>query len=246
MNSRKKAIWGWAMYDWANSAFMTTVVAGFFPVFFKLYWNQGVDPNTSTARLGWANSVASLTIALLAPMLGAIADRGSRKKRFLVFFAYLGCLMTAGLFLVHEGNWEVASLLYVFGIIGFSGSNIFYDSLLPTVARGDSVDRISGLGYGMGYLGGGLLFLINVIMYGKPEVFGLASSLEAVRFAFLTVAVWWAGFTLITVAWVEEKEASESVPLRLAVTAGVTQVINTLRKIKNLKTDLMFLVAYWL
>ena len=246
MNSRKKAIWGWAMYDWANSAFMTTVVAGFFPVFFKLYWNQGVDPNTSTARLGWANSVASLTIALLAPMLGAIADRGSRKKRFLVFFAYLGCLMTAGLFLVHEGSWEVATLLYVFGIIGFSGSNIFYDSLLPTVARGDSVDRISGLGYGMGYLGGGLLFLINVIMYGKPEFFGLASSLEAVRFAFLTVAVWWAGFTLITVAWVEEEESSEGVPLRLAVAAGVTQVFSTLRKIKHLKTAFLFLVAYWL
>jgi len=246
MDSRKKAIWGWAMYDWANSAFMTTVVSGFFPVFFKLYWNQGVDPNTSTLRLGWANSIASLMIAMMAPILGAAADRGSRKKRFLVFFAYLGCLMTAGLFLVHEGNWQLACLFYVFGLFGFSGSNIFYDSLLPFVARDDSVDRVSGLGYGMGYLGGGLLFLINVIMYWKPEMFGLAGSMEAVRFAFLTVAVWWAGFTLITVAWVKEEDDSEIVSLGRAVSEGVAQVVNTLQKIRHLKTALLFLVAYWL
>ena len=245
MDPQKKAIWGWAMYDWANSAFMTTVVSGFFPVFFKLYWNQGVDANTSTARLGWANSIASLIIALMAPLLGAAADRGSRKKRFLVFFAYLGCLMTAGLFLVHEGNWQLACLLYVFGLFGFSGSNIFYDSLLPTVARNDSVDRVSGLGYGMGYLGGGLLFLINVIMYWRPEVFGLTSSLEAVRFAFLTVALWWASFTLITVAWVKEEE-SVSVPLIRAVLESVAQVSNTLRRIRHLKTAFLFLIAYWL
>jgi UMF1 family MFS transporter len=246
MDDQKKAIWGWAMYDWANSAFMTTVVSGFFPVFFKLYWNQGVDPNTSTARLGWANSIASLIIALMAPLLGAAADRGTRKKRFLVFFAYLGCLMTAGLFLVHEGNWQVACLLYVFGLFGFSGSNIFYDSLLPTVARNDSVDRVSGLGYGMGYLGGGLLFLLNVIMYWRPGIFGLASSLEAVRYAFLTVAIWWAGFTLITIAWVQEEETGRSVSLRKAVVEGVAQVLNTLRKIRYLKTAFLFLVAYWL
>ena len=192
MDGQKKAIWGWAMYDWANSAFMTTVVSGFFPVFFKLYWNQGVDPNTSTARLGWANSIASLIIALMAPVPGATADRGSRKKRFLIFFAYLGCLMTAGLFLVHEGNWELACLLYVLGLFGFSGSNIFNDSLLPTVA------------------------------------------------------LWWAGFTLITVAWVREEESAEVVALKAAVSDGFAQVIATLRKIRHLKTAFLFLAAYWL
>ncbi len=246
MDTQRKAIWGWAMYDWANSAFMTTVVSGFFPVFFKLYWNQGVDANTSTARLGWANSLASLVIALMAPVLGASADRGGRKKRFLVFFAYLGCLMTAGLFLVQEGSWELACLLYVFGLFGFSGSNIFYDSLLPVVARHDSVDRVSGLGYGMGYLGGGLLFLINVIMYWKPQLFGFASSLEALRFAFLTVALWWAGFTLVTVAWVKEELVVDRVPLWSAVSEGFAQVMTTLRKIRQLKTAFLFLVAYWL
>lgn len=246
MHSHKKAIWGWAIYDWANSAFMTTVASGFFPVFFKLYWNQGVDPNTSTARLGWANSIASLIVALMAPVLGAAADRGSKKKKFLVFFAYLGCLMTAGLFLVHEGNWKLACLLYVFGLLGFSGSNIFYDSLLPTVARHDSVDRVSGLGYGMGYLGGGLLFLINLTMYWWPELFGLASPLEAVRFAFVTVAVWWAGFTLFTLAWVKEEEAGEKVPLSTTIAEGLSQVMATLRKIKHLRTAFLFLVAYWL
>lgn len=246
MNIRQKAVWGWAMYDWANSAFMTTVVSGFFPVFFKLYWNQGVDPNTSTARLGWANSIASLIIALMAPLLGAVADRGSRKKRFLVFFAYLGCLMTAGLFLVGQGNWQLACLLYVFGLFGFSGSNIFYDSLLPAVAQDGNVDRVSGLGYGMGYLGGGLLFLINVIMYEKPDMFGLATNLDAVRYSFLTVALWWAGFTLITIAWVGEAEVVERVSLRRAIPEGVAQVFTTIRKLRHLKTAFLFLVAYWL
>jgi len=246
MESRKKAIWGWAMYDWANSAFMTTVVSGFFPVFFKLYWNQGVDPNTSTARLAWANSVASLIIALMAPVLGAAADRGSRKKKFLVFFAYLGCLMTAGLFLVSEGHWQLACLLYLFGLLGFSGSNIFYDSLLPVVARNNSVDQVSGLGYGMGYLGGGLLFLFNIIMYWNPRFFGLSTSLEAVPYAFLTVALWWGGFALITVAWVKEDEVPGNLSLKETFGAGFSQVIVTLRKVRHLRTAFLFLLAYWL
>jgi len=246
MDSRRKAIWGWTMYDWANSAFVTTVAAGFFPIFFKLYWNQGVDPNTSTARLALANSIASLAIALMAPILGAVADRGSNRKRFLVFFAYLGCVMTAGLFFVHEGNWQLACLLFVFGLFGFSGSNIFYDGLLPMVSRSDSVDRVSGLGYGMGYLGGGLLFLINVIMYKYPEAFGLANGLEAVRYAFLTVALWWGGFTLITIAWVKEERAEAKTPFRVTVVEGISQVFVTLQRIRHLKTAFLFLVAYWL
>jgi UMF1 family MFS transporter len=105
MDVEKKQIWGWAMYDWANSAFATTVMAGFFPVFFKQYWSYGVDFNTSTAQLGFANSVASLMVALVAPILGAIADRGSATKKFLVFFAYLGASMTACLYLVERGEW---------------------------------------------------------------------------------------------------------------------------------------------
>ena len=112
MFKHNKAVWGWALYDWGNSAFATTVMAGFFPIFFKQYWSSGADVNMSTAQLGLANSVASLLVALMAPVLGAIADRGSYKKRFMTLFAYLGVLMTACLFLVEQGNWLMAVLVF--------------------------------------------------------------------------------------------------------------------------------------
>ncbi|MFQ6673565.1 MAG: MFS transporter, partial [Fidelibacterota bacterium] len=164
MTKERKMIWGWAMYDWSNSAFATTVMAGFFPIFFKQYWSSGTDVNVSTAQLGLANSVASLAVALMAPILGAVSDKGSAKKSFLIFFAYLGVLMTAALFVVQKGDWAWAVFIYAMGIIGFSGANVFYDALLPEVSGKDKIDSVSGLGFGMGYLGGGLLFLINVLM----------------------------------------------------------------------------------
>ncbi len=245
MDNKKKQIWGWAMYDWANSAFATTVMAGFFPIFFKDYWSAGADVNVSTAQLGVANSIASLIVALMAPILGAIADKGSAKKKFLIFFAYLGALMTAGLFLVEQGDWAMAIFVYVMGIIGFSGANIFYDALLPSVAGEDEIDRVSGLGFGMGYLGGGLLFAVNVAMTLMPETFGLAGPGEAVRYSFISVALWWGGFTLITIFWVEEKKKTNTMGGIALIKAGFKQYLDTWRKIKHLKTVSLFLAAYW-
>ena len=246
MNKEKKAVWGWAMYDWANSAFATTVMAGFFPIFFKQYWSYGVDVNVSTAQLGFGNSIASLLVALMAPVLGAIADKGSARKKFLIFFAYLGVLMTACLFLVGKGEWAWAIFVYAMGIIGFSGANVFYDSLLPTVAGKDNVDYISGLGFGMGYLGGGLLFLINVLMTLMPEKFGLADSAEAVRYSFVSVAIWWGVFTIFTILWVpEEKTAGASREGGNFIADGFRQIIGTFKKVRHLKTIFLFLLAYW-
>ena len=246
MNKEKKAVWGWAMYDWANSAFATTVMAGFFPIFFKQYWSYGVDVNVSTAQLGFGNSIASLLVALMAPVLGAIADKGSARKKFLIFFAYLGVLMTACLFLVGKGEWAWAIFVYAMGIIGFSGANVFYDSLLPTVAGKDNVDYISGLGFAMGYLGGGLLFLINVLMTLMPEKFGLANSAEAVRYSFISVAIWWGVFTIFTIQWVpEEKTAGASREGGNFIADGFQQIIGTFKKVRHLKTIFLFLLAYW-
>ncbi|NOR39836.1 MAG: MFS transporter, partial [Gammaproteobacteria bacterium] len=135
--------WGWAMYDWANSSFATIVMAGFFPVFFKEYWNAGLDPVESPFRLGMTNSVASLLVVLMAPVLGAIADCLGSRKAMLFCFAFLGLLMTGSLYLVGEGEWMLAAFLYAFALIGFSGSNIFYDSLLPFVARKSEFDQTS-------------------------------------------------------------------------------------------------------
>jgi len=245
MKQKSKLIWGWAMYDWANSAFATTVMAGFFPIFFKQYWSIGVDVNQSTAMLGFGNSIASLLVALMAPVLGAIADRGSFKKKFMIFFAYLGVLMTAGLYLVGKGEWVLAIFVYVMGVIGFSGANIFYDSLLPSVADESNVDSVSSLGFAMGYLGGGLLFLLNVVMTLQPTIFGLADAGEAVRWSFVSVALWWGTFTLISIAWVPEPEIEKNKSRENSIREGFNQLYRTFQEIRHLKTILLFLLAYW-
>ncbi len=246
MNKEKKAVWGWAMYDWANSAFATTVMAGFFPIFFKKYWSYGVDVNMSTAQLGFGNAIASLFVALMAPVLGAIADKGSARKKFLIFFAYLGVLMTASLFLIDKGEWAWAIFVYAMGIIGFSGANVFYDALLPSVADEDKIDFVSGLGFSMGYLGGGLLFLINVLMTLMPERFGLADAGEAVRYSFVSVALWWGIFTICTILWVpEEKTTPESGHGGNIIGDGFRQFLGTFKEVRHLKTVFLFLFAYW-
>jgi UMF1 family MFS transporter len=246
MESDRKAIWGWALYDWANSAFATTVMAGFFPLFFKQFWSSGADVNVSTAQLGFGNSIASLMVALMAPILGAMADKGSVKKKFLVFFAYLGVLMTAALFLVQEGQWVWAIFVYAMGIIGFSGANVFYDSLLPGIVGEEKIDYVSGLGFSMGYLGGGLLFLINVLMTLMPQKFGLPDAAAAVRVSFLSVALWWGLFTFFTIFWVpEQKRASTDKSGESIVAAGFRQFAGTFKKIRHLKVVFLFLLAYW-
>ena len=238
--------WGWAMYDWANSAFATTVMAGFFPVFFKEYWNSGVDAATSTFRLGMANSLASLLIVLLAPLLGAIADCMSRRKAMLFSFAFLGVLMTAGLYLIGEGEWFLAAFLYVLAIIGFSGSNVFYDSLLPFVSREDKIDQTSALGFSLGYLGGGILLSVNVLMVLHPEKFGLADGSAAIRISFLMVAVWWLMFSLPLMLLVEEPDGSVSGWSINVLQAGFKRVWATLQEVRQLRNIWLFLVAYWL
>jgi UMF1 family MFS transporter len=246
LKTSKKAVWGWAMYDWANSAYVTTVMAGFFPVFFTEYWSYGADVTVSTAQLGFGNSIASLIVALMAPMLGAVADKGSAKKKFMLIFAYLGVLMSLGLFMVQKGQWALAIFIYAMGIIGFSGANVFYDSLLPSVADEGEIDYVSSLGFSMGYLGGGLLFLLNVLMTLMPQKFGLPDAAVAVRVSFLTVAVWWGAFTLFAIAWVKERKiSSPSAAEESAFKAGFRQLSGTFKKLRHMKVVLLFLLAYW-
>ena len=246
MDKEKKAILGWALYDWGNSAFATTVMAGFFPIFFKQYWSHGVDVNMSTAQLGLGNSLASLLVALMAPILGAIADKGCARKKLLIVFAYLGVLMTAALFTIQKGEWALAIFVYAMGLIGFAGANIFYDSLLPGISNKKNIDLVSAFGFSMGYLGGGILFLVNVLMTLMPDKFGLPDAGMAVRVSFITVAVWWGFFTIFTILWVPEDRDSVKSKKALDVIAdGFRQFFSTLRKIRHLKTVLTFLLAYW-
>ena len=193
---RRRPVVAWALYDWANSAFACTVMAGFFPVFFKQYWNAGVPVTQSTARLAFTSALASLAIAVLAPVLGAIADRSSSRLRQLFAFTLLGSAATIGLALAPQGGWLLAASLFLLASLGFWGGIVFSDSLLLHVAEPEEYDLVSGFGYALGYLGGGLLFAANVVMTQKPEWFGLANAAEAVRWSFVTVGVWWLVFSL--------------------------------------------------
>lgn len=245
MQTNTKAIWGWALYDWANSAFATTVMAGFFPIYFKQYWSYGADVNLSTARLGLGNSMASLLVAILAPIIGAIADQGALKKQFLTFFALLGISITALFFFIPQGQWLMAIIAYAFAIVGFSGANSFYDAMLPDVASEAKIDYVSSLGYAMGYLGGGLLFLFNVIMTLQPERFGLADAGQAIRWSFVSVAIWWGGFSLFILRWVPGRYPQRRLSYQRLIRQGLAQLTATLKKIKHMKTIMLFLCAYW-
>ena len=242
----RKAIFGWSMYDCANSAFATTVMAGFFPIFFKQFWCVGADVTTSTARLGLANSIAGIMIALSAPILGAIADRGRKKKRFLASFAYMGILMTSSLYMVSKGNWHVAILLYVIANIGFSGGNIFYDALITDISSEKKMDSVSSLGFSLGYLGGGILFALNVWMTLHPELFGFPDSEAAVRFSFLAVGVWWAVFSVPVFLFVEEQGDRMGLSCEHVIRAGLSQLKETFKEVRDLKNVFLFLLAYWL
>jgi len=233
------------MYDWANSAFATTVMAGFFPVFFKQFWSVGADPTLSTARLGLANSLAGIAVALCAPVLGAIADKGSSRKKFLLFFACMGVVMTLALYPVSKGNWTSAVLFYVFATIGFAGGNIFYDALIVAVAPERKMDVVSALGFSLGYLGGGILFALNVWMTLSHATFGFTGPGGAVRFSFLTVGIWWTVFSIPLFLFVREPLAGTASGLN-TVRAGFIELKNTFQNVRHLKTLFLFLLAYWL
>lgn len=242
----RKTIWAWAFYDWANSAFATTIMAGFFPIFFKEYWSAGADVVDSTARLGFANSTASIIVAILAPILGAIADCAGKRKSFLGFFVGLGVLMTSSLYFISKGEWLTAVFCYVLATVGFAGANIFYDSFLPLVASEKTMHRVSAFGFSLGYLGGGVLFALNVLMTLKPALFGFADAGSAVRFSFLTVAIWWFLFSLPLFFRVKEPQYEGKIAYGEVIKSGLQQVSHTFSEIRRLKHIFLFLAAYWL
>ena len=246
MQDTKRSIVAWAFYDWANSAFATTVMAGFFPVFFSAYWAVGSSAAEGTFYLGLAISIGSAIIAILAPFLGSIADWGSYKKRLLAFFALLGAVMTASLSLLQMGNWPMAVVIYLFAMVGFAGGNTFYDALLPYVASEEKVDFVSSLGYSLGYIGGGLLFAVNVFMFLNPEWFSIVSQEQAVKLSFVMVGIWWAVFSLPILLFVKEEKSREALPLSQAIRKGMSVTINTVKSFRSLRTISFFLVAYWL
>ncbi|MEZ4815362.1 MAG: MFS transporter [Bdellovibrionota bacterium] len=202
----KKDQWAWSMYDWANSAFATTVMAGFFPVFFKKFYAANYSSSESTAFLAYANAVALLLVLVTAPVLGQYTDRSHNKKKALLSLTVLGALSCIALAFLSQGAVLYSVLLFITGNFAFSTACAPYDSLLVSVSTDKEADRVSSLGYSMGYLGGGILFAINLLMYQKPELFGLADGAAAIKASFASVGVWWLIFTLPLMLSVHEKD----------------------------------------
>ncbi len=237
---KKRSYFSWSMYDWANSVFATTVMAGFFPTFLKYYALVGTSYD-STVVLGFGTSIAALIVAAIGPVLGSISDKMAGKKKFLVFFAYMGIILTGSLFLVQEGMWIAAILLYGIANIGFAGANVFYNSLLPGVASQKKIDYVSSLGYSLGYIGGAILFTINIVM-----VLIISDTYFAIKLSFITAAIWWAAFTIPLILYVKEPPVKAEMTVKKAVKSGWQQLKSTFADIRALKIVGLFLVAYWL
>ena len=242
--SRK--VWGWALYYWGNHAFTTSIITVFFPIFFKEYWSAGADVTLSTFRLGLANSTASLVVALTAPVLGAIADRGGHAKRFLIGAALFGAAALLALHWVGKGEWQWAAALYVLASLGYFWGNVFGDSMLVSVAEPGKLDITSAIGYFAGYFGGGLFLALGVAMSLKPHWFGLADGAAALRLLLVLAAAWWAVFSLPLLFWVPSPpRAAQRVPFSVAAREGVLQFVETFRHIRGYKPVFVFLAAYW-
>jgi len=242
---KDRRIFAWALYDWANSAFATTIMAGLFPVFFKEYWSQDLAATSSTFYLGLANSCSGILLIITAPLLGAMADRGGYKKEILFVTTMIGVFGAVGLYFVPAGEWRLAAGIYTLAAFGFSASMTPYDSLLVDVSAPRQRDVVSGLGYAFGYLGGGLLFLFNVIVILKFASFGIPDKATAVRLAFLSVGFWWLIFSLPLFIWVKEHKSTEE---RLTKKLIVQTLIDLKSTALALKADVrigLFLLAYF-
>ncbi len=239
-----KKVFAWALYDWANSAFALSVLAVLFPLFLGSYWSAGDDGSSVTARLAWVTAGASAMVAILAPIFGAIADQGGFRKRFLLFLALLGAAMTASLGLVGEGDWPWALAIYLIASIGFYSSTVFYDSLIIDVTEPGNYKFVSSFGFSLGYLGGAVLLALHVWMLSSPETFGLSSATEAMKFAFVSVGIWWAVFLIPLIVFVPESKRG-AVTAGGAVRAAYKELKDTFARIRRYRNISMFLFGYW-
>lgn len=242
----RKVVNAWCMYDWAASAFATTIMAALLPPYFSGVAAAGLPKAQASSIWGYSVSISMFLVALMGPILGAIADHTGSKKRFMGTFVVMGVIFTGMLFFIQQGDWLGAVIFYILGSIGEAGANIFYDSLLPHVARAEEIDQVSSRGYALGYIGGGLLLAVNLLWYMKPEWFGFADSGIAVRASFLSVAVWWVVFAIPLFRRVPEPPAASYDKRINAVRAGFERLAQTFREVRRYKELAKFLLAFWL
>ncbi len=246
MKSKKKETLSWVLYDFGNSAFATTIMAAVLPTFYYDVAAKGLGDSVAASYWGYSQSIAVLIVAIMAPILGAISDYSAAKKKFLRFFAYMGIIASILLAFVGEGDYLFASVLLIIGTIGFSGGNVFYDAFLPEIADEQDIDKVSTSGFAWGYIGGGVLLAINILMILKHDWFGLPNATAASQAAFVTVGIWWFIFSIPLFRNIREEKKIAVKRDRSYIAIGFSRVGHTFKDIKQYKQLLIFLLAFWM
>lgn len=242
----RKTVRAWVMYDWANSAFATTMVAAVLPIFYSgVAASTLPDAQTATSYWGMTQSIAMLIVAVLTPILGAVADYSGSKMLFLRIFSYLGILASLCFVFVGNGDYMLASFLFILGTIGFSGGNAFYDALLNDLVEPDKRDYVSSKGYAFGYIGGGILLVVNLLLIQMYGLFGLPDSLTGTYISFASVAVWWFLFSLPLFGKVKDNKKGPRHSFGQYAQIGFSRIGNTFRRIKRYPELLKYLIAFW-
>ena len=239
-----REIKAWISYDLGNSAFATTVLAAFFPIFYNQYWSSNIDSTLSAQYLSWTLVISNLTLLFTAPLIGAITDISKSTKKLFISMVMISIIGTGLLYTLEAGLWLYALIFFGIANYFFSASNVIYDKILVQIASPSLFSKISGYGYAWGYFGGGFLFLINACMSLYPELFGLSSQAEAIRWSFITVSIWWFIF-LIPLA-VTYKEPSAKVVENQVIRNSFKNLINTFISISQYRNAFIFLIAFFL
>lgn len=234
----KKIINSWALYHWAENAFGTSVMVAILPVYYSQVAASSLTANQATVYWGYTNTIGLIIVALLAPMLGTIANLFGIRKKLLTIFAAIAILTTATLYFVKTGDWLMASVIFIVSSISFAIADVFHDSFLPHVAKPQDIDRVSSRGFAFGYFGGGVILAINVAIIQLMSDKGLAA-----RLTFITAAVWWAVFTVPLILNVKEPQKTGEVQGN-AVKAGLRELRKTFHSIKRYRQLTKFLIAF--
>jgi len=239
-----KEIKAWISYDLGSSAFATTVLAAFFPIFYNQYWSSNIESVLSAQYLSWTLVISNLTLLFTAPLIGAITDISRSTKKLFVSMVMISIIGTGFLYTLQAGSWLYALIFFGIANYFFSASNVMYDKILVQISSPELFSKISGYGYAWGYFGGGFLFLINACMSLYPELFGLSSQADAIRWSFITVSVWWFIF-LIPLA-ITYKEPSAKVVENQVIKNSFKNLMNTFISISQYRNAFIFLIAFFL